>query len=451
MINQKNVVMTLIHIPGIRYRLISLTIALTALTNYNASCQISGDTSVLSIEAIYNKLSPFPINSQLNFISPVSFLNATQRNKIDSSVRSQFYQQAGFAFSFTGAYNLAIKTFDSAFLKPGVNTYFTDDKAIDHFPFKELNVSDLLHSVAESMKKKQVIILNEAHHIPAHRLTAYYLLKMLKKQGIDVFAVETLSPFFNNDTTKVLQSFHGYYSNEPTMANLIRFARKLGMKVISYDCSSADCSDVNKREAVAAEYLTGFLKNYPNSKMFIYCGYRHAMKDSIGNFEPLAAKIQRLTGIVPLSLSQTTIYQSTVSFLGKELYNALITKLNPKVPLLIKIDNKAYRPPAQTHLDGLILTPPYENIINRRFLKETDLIIKLVSLKKLGIKKGVLLQLYISDEIEKGLNVETLIPAYQALLTNFSKSVKVVCPSGKYTGVVRDADNRIIYKFNFNM
>jgi hypothetical protein len=52
---------------------------------------------------------------------------------------------------------------------------------------------DTLKALLQISDVAQIILINEAHHVPQHRAFAYELLKALRQKGFTHFATETLS------------------------------------------------------------------------------------------------------------------------------------------------------------------------------------------------------------------------------------------------------------------
>lgn len=87
--------------------------------------------------------------------------------------------------------------------------------------------------------KYRVLMINEGHSHPEHRLFTKSLLQDLYKQGYRLFMAEGI--WSNNTITakKYPVSTDGIYLNEPAYASLIRYAIKIGYKVEAYDFPQA--------------------------------------------------------------------------------------------------------------------------------------------------------------------------------------------------------------------
>lgn len=159
-------------------------------------------------------------------------------------------------------------------------------------------------SLKQVLKKYDVIILNESHHHPEHRILLSKWLGMLKELGFEYLAVEAL---FNDSIQQRDYPIKtdGFYVREPHFSNLLREAKKHNFNIISYD----EYSKIN-RDSIAAInlYNKTFVQN-PKAKVVVYVGYEHLNEDMAIEKPWLAAYLNILYGINPLTISQTDIYK----------------------------------------------------------------------------------------------------------------------------------------------
>jgi len=87
--------------------------------------------------------------------------------------------------------------------------------------------------------KYRVLLINEGHAHPEHRLFTKSLLSDLYKQGYKVFMAEGIWADNTIMEKKYPVSTDGIYLNEPAYASLIRYALKTGYKVAAYDFPQA--------------------------------------------------------------------------------------------------------------------------------------------------------------------------------------------------------------------
>ncbi len=189
-------------------------------------------------------------------------------------------------------------------------------------------VSDSLaiNKIVETAKNHQVVMVNENHFYPNHRILATDLLAKLRNIGYTYLALETLAE--TQDSLLNLEGAYptletGYYTREQNYGNLLREAKKLGYKFVAYE----NTDKTKDREVGEAENL--FNKTIaidPKAKVFVIAGISHILeKPTISGKKWMAAVFKEKYDIDPLTISQTqlSIYRKTLA--GK--YN-LVEKSN---------------------------------------------------------------------------------------------------------------------------
>jgi hypothetical protein len=165
--------------------------------------------------------------------------------------------------------------------------------------------------ILQKAKSTRIVIINEAHHNPRHRVFMQMLLPYLHQLGYNFFGVEAFS---TNDTLLMKKGYPiqstGYYIKEPCFGRLIRTAIKESYFVFPYETKN----DVNgkEREIEQAENIDSIYKMHSNEKFIIYCGFDHAIEDSTHTSWGLAmaGRIKKLTGIDPLTIDQVELTES---------------------------------------------------------------------------------------------------------------------------------------------
>ncbi|MDR1544888.1 MAG: hypothetical protein LBS50_10915 [Prevotellaceae bacterium] len=166
--------------------------------------------------------------------------------------------------------------------------------AINNKAIEKIATANELLKITEN---QQVVMFNEAHNAPKHRLFVTSLLDSLYAQGFRYFALEA----FTNDSlfanTGYLTEDNGFYIFEPHLANLIRNAYHKGFKIIGYEDYSKD-----REQRQAENIYNQTLKNDKDAKVMVYCGYQHI------DTAWMAGKFQKISGIDPLTIDQTYSY-----------------------------------------------------------------------------------------------------------------------------------------------
>ena len=193
--------------------------------------------------------------------------------------------------------------------------------------------------VAELAKGRQAVFFNENHSYPLTRTLTVQMLAVLREQGFDTFAAETL---YETDIDAGLQSRGyptsetGFYTEEPIYAEMVRSAIKLGYRVVAYEALSNATGDA--REVEQARNLQKFVfKDHPNSRLVLNAGYAHIQEAGryLGGVS-MAQHFRRLTGIDPLTVEQTMLVSHAKSASDHPYYIAISNTLKPTVPLAFR-------------------------------------------------------------------------------------------------------------------
>ncbi len=177
---------------------------------------------------------------------------------------------------------------------------------------------DALDAIVEAARNRQIVILNEAHHVPQHRAFALQLATRLRELGFTYLAIETLSPMTQGLAKQgYADRLSGFYSSEPVFGDFIRHSLRAGYRPIAYETMAiplliGDQTDrINHREQEQCKNLIKkVFSNDPQAKVFIYVGYSHATEDiktlpDGREVAWMAARLKQKTGIDPLTIDQT--------------------------------------------------------------------------------------------------------------------------------------------------
>lgn len=277
------------------------------------------------------------------------------------------YQPAAWDFSYIGEYQAALKIMDFPYAskravrtKEKLHGYLKEPKAILSF-YKPIPAQEY---IIQEAKKARIVIINEAHHNPSHRVFAESLLLNLSKQGYDFLGLETLNygdSGINKRKYPVLSS--GYYSKEPAFGNMIRTALSLNYTVFPYETKR----DVNgkDREIDQAENIKMVLDKNPGSKFIIYCGFDHVIEDSTRNgwVLAMAGRLKEMTGIDPLTIDQVALTE-TGDLTYDNFYRQAIDLNYPAV--LIDSSGKAFNKAAPGKTIDIQVYHPTTQYVNGR-------------------------------------------------------------------------------------
>lgn len=219
--------------------------------------------------------------------------------------------------------------------------------------------------IPELARPYRAVFLNEAHNIALTRTLTVRLLKPLREEGFNVFAVETLYPAdvaaLNRRGYPIAAS--GFYTREPVYAEMVRTALKLGYKVVAYEADSQHTGDA--REAQQARNLWKILKADPNARLVVNAGYAHIQKT--GKFlgaQSMAQHFIEDSGITPLSVEQTILIPHQDPAMSHPDYRAIIDAVHPTQPIVfIDKDGKPWS--LRPGYDVSVIFPE-ERFINHR-------------------------------------------------------------------------------------
>lgn len=253
----------------------------------------------------------------------LGLLNSMRELRADYEASPQwkehFIQWLSWYESFVGNYSAAI-ALDDVLVSPRTDTAAAADET--RGGYRPEDARDAILKLAET---RQVIMVNEAHHMPQHRAFTLTLLRGLYQRGFRYFAAETLD---ERDTALEKRGYPtletGYYLRDPVFADLIRTALALGYRVIPYEArkpaspygSSNPLADINAREREQAENLKNrILLRDPQAKMLVHVGYGHHSEQTTelefegkkGELKLMGGRFKELTGIDPLTIDQTVM------------------------------------------------------------------------------------------------------------------------------------------------
>lgn len=166
--------------------------------------------------------------------------------------------------------------------------------------------SKVLDTIISQAKKHKILMINENHYYPNHRLLITDLLERLKDIGFTHLALEALD--VKQDSLLNLENSYptlktGFYTSEQNYSNLLRKAKQLSYTFVAYEHT-----DYNKnRELGQAENLYNkTFKINPNIKVVVLAGIDHILeKPTPHGKEWMATVFKNKYSIDPLTISQT--------------------------------------------------------------------------------------------------------------------------------------------------
>ena len=216
-------------------------------------------------------------------------------------------------FSYIGQDMEALQVPNEVELEWGFDTLTEADKTYFQ-AFQPVNAVDY---IIERAAQEQIIIINEAHHKPRHRVFTHQLLEGLYEQGYRYFGMEMLLNDFQ-DTSSLLHDtllmergfplnsqITGAYILEPQMANLVRKALQLGFTLFAYERTQKG----NRELFQASNIKRKILDRDPSAKLLIHCGWYHALESENRDKKWMAQYLRELTGINPFTIYQDLLIE----------------------------------------------------------------------------------------------------------------------------------------------
>lgn len=231
----------------------------------------------------------------------------TKYGEDDSTLRANPSWKHAFradAYSFIGAYAQALAASDSGATRSGAILTKTDRTY-----FQGFRPQPAVEYITERVKRERLVIINENHRQPLHRVFTASLLTGLYQAGFRCIGFEALvdeDSLLNQRKYPVLSS--GYYTEEPQFGNLIREALRLGFTVFAYEASSGKSGA--EREAEQAATIRNFMDQHPQAKLLIHCGYDHVVERDLSDTDwgkAMAGRLKDLTGIDPFTINQVEL------------------------------------------------------------------------------------------------------------------------------------------------
>ena len=357
-------------------------------------------------------------------------LQQLRNEEIDSII--PYLEYYGTLESIYGDVKKAQRLFDTVKIIRNYTQYGLDEN-IDNY-----KIENALTEINRLAKDKRLVMINEAHHRPEHRVFTTQLLKELHNQGFSYIALEGL-----NMSDSLLQkrgypnNKSGIYIQNTSYGNLIRTALELGIEVISYDVYNPNGNVRDSLQAVNI-YSKSFAKN-PKAKVLVYAGYGHICKKEFGGTRPMGLVLSRMSKTTPLVIDQTHVIEHQI--IKDENYKRILQKNdNIKNISVLKNLNKFWC--ISPDYDISVIHPPFQ----LSDFRPTYLIFD--DIKSFELPKSIQNEKYLNHLIKvfKEEEPSSAVPIDQFELVNLD--TQIIVPNGKYRIEVYNISNEIIKTVN---
>ena len=173
--------------------------------------------------------------------------------------------------------------------------------------------------IIDRAKQRQIVIVNERHHVSTDRLLTISLLAPLAELGYRYLAIEAV---WNGDPVNergYAVGATGYYVNDTVFAEMIREAVATGYTIVPYEIEGHQGSEGGEAGSIrrnreywqATNLRERTLKLDANAKVLIHCGYSHLLESEDAGW--MASILKSATGIDPLTVDQTLLSERSAS------------------------------------------------------------------------------------------------------------------------------------------
>lgn len=344
--------------------------------------------------------------------------------KDNKPVSDLLLQERGTAYSLMGRHQQALHAFDQHDPNPDeLNT-----------AVKNLVTRDAVTAILDASADYQVVMINEAHHVPQHRVLTYRLLKGLWENGYRYLAFEALAPDAEQElTNNYVHKKSGFYTEEPLFANLVLYATELGFKLISYDYGAEIGTGTEARERSAVKNLREkVFDNEPDAKMVIHVGYSHINEDGW-----LAHYLKEALQLDPLTVNQTDFTERSHKRHEPESYTWLIENHDFDTPVVLTNNDGAFWSPTPEEYDITVVWPRTEYRLNRPNWARLDKELIPVNLDWCELQFPCAIEVYRMGEEEE-------VPADRIIITESSTPIGIFISESSRLVKVTDSQGKVI-------
>ncbi len=280
-------------------------------------------SSIFPQQAVEDKELPYPYNPILDarkdldsarYLAVNTELKSKEKAYLESKKANAYLQAMAISDSQIGEYQESISYFDR-FLSQ-INNKFDPRKFNGYKPQDAVKV---IESIATS---RQIIFINELHHVPLHRAFTIRLLEVLYNKGFRYFCAETLSFSDKELNERKYPMFNktGFYTDEPVYADLIRTALKLGYTVVPYDYQGDGTTLKDREYGQAKNLYDNILLKNPKAKILVHGGFGHIQKGGKGDAKLMGQYFKEISKIDPFSIDQCEMTEKATSELESKAY-----------------------------------------------------------------------------------------------------------------------------------
>jgi hypothetical protein len=260
----------------------------------------------------------------------------------------------------------------------GVKAPSEEDRAKARKVLNGASAVPAIEALAARARGRQIVIINEAHHVSRHRAFTRQLGARLRRDGFAWFAAETFQrPIDDLRSGVVFTHQMGNYSNDPIFAETVRSLREVGYRFVAYDYDETGrpfptdlAQQLTERDGRAARHLVEkvFDKD-PHARLLVHVGYSHLSKLPVplnGHAVPtLATLLHEHTGFDPLCIDQITYTPASTPKLDRAILSEALDRFAPTEPVLVRTADGLPLEAPRKDVDEVVFHPRTPAVLGR--------------------------------------------------------------------------------------
>lgn len=379
-------------------------------------------------------------NKEIHYLYPLYKAFSQEQKLIGTQTTQGFYNDLSESVSFTGDYASALALEKLSYNLNQEDSLKKEAKKQTNI-FAGVEFKDAKKYIIERCRNQKLVMINEAHNKPQHRVFIASLLEELFAQGFRYLAMETLNQY-QNASLKQVNMLTGHYTCEPIAGELARKAISLGFTLVAYEDSSA-VHTINQREYAQAENIYRILQKDPTAKILVHAGFGHIEEGATTDERiPMAAYFKIISGIDPLTIDQTNMTEGSTSLYGALLYENYSKQYSFGAPVVPLKDNRPKDIFDLNLCDIYIMHPPTKFKNGRAAWASMNGLRKETAIQPI-YQSLFMVQAFYDKEYKEKL-VGKLVPADQTYLTSQDGYYYLYLQKGRYQLVYRDKQYKIL-------
>lgn len=230
----------------------------------------------------------------------------------------------------------------------------------DSLFFNSYLKQDAKEFILGKAQKEQVVMINEAHHMPLHRIFTLSLLQDLYTIGFRYLGIETLDEsdsLLNSRKYPLIRS--GWYTREAAFNRMVKAALEMGYTLFPYDASAS----MNERDLTQAKNIAKVLTKDSIARILIYAGFDHIKEKPNPDWITMAVNFKQITGINPFTIDQVEMSERSSEIFENPYYK--IANVD-RASVFVDKNNQSFVEPINKSSVDLQVFHPRTSYVNNR-------------------------------------------------------------------------------------